>query len=101
MACSPAATVPPNIARARQLLGAAPRVVEPKEEKVAAPDEPRVLPCPCPRCGARFPLVLLRPIPGSRHTPSYLQRLFPSAGCLRPPPRSRSCLLGPAQSSTA
>ncbi|MGA8944320.1 MAG: tyrosine-type recombinase/integrase, partial [Pseudolabrys sp.] len=30
-----------------------------------------------------------------------LQRLFRSAGCLRSPPRSRSCLLGPAQSSTA
>jgi hypothetical protein len=36
-----------NITRARELLGARPRVVEPEEEKAAAADEPRVLPCPC------------------------------------------------------
>src|SRR5262249_13366327 len=35
-----------NIARARQLLGAAPCLVEHEEQKPAAPDEPRVLPCP-------------------------------------------------------
>ena len=46
-----------NIARARELLGAAPRIVEPEEEKAAAPDEPRVLPCPCPRCGGRMILI--------------------------------------------
>jgi len=46
-----------NIARARELLGAAPRVVEPEEEKAAAPDEPRVLPCPCPRCGGRMIVI--------------------------------------------
>ena len=45
-----------NIARARELLGAAPRVVEP-EENTAAPDEPRVLPCPCPRCGGRMIVI--------------------------------------------
>jgi hypothetical protein len=45
-----------NIARARELLGAAPRVVEP-EEKAAAPDEPRVLPCACPRCGGRMIII--------------------------------------------
>jgi Putative transposase len=44
-----------NIARARELLGAAPRVVE--EEKAAAPDEPHVLPCPCPRCGGRMIII--------------------------------------------
>jgi hypothetical protein len=44
-----------NIARARELLGAPPRVVE--QEKVAAPDEPRVLPCPCPRCGGRMIVI--------------------------------------------
>src|SRR5437588_201753 len=43
-----------NIARARELLGAAPRVVEPEEEKAAAPNEPRVLPCPCSHCGGRM-----------------------------------------------
>ena len=46
-----------NIARARELLGAAPRVVEPEQEKTAAPDEPRVLPCPCPRCGGRMIVI--------------------------------------------
>ena len=46
-----------NIARARELLGAAPPVVEPEEEKAAAPDELRVLPCPCPRCGGRMIVI--------------------------------------------
>jgi hypothetical protein len=46
-----------SIARARQLLAAEPRVVEPEEEKAAAPDEPRVLPCPCPRCGGRMIVI--------------------------------------------
>jgi hypothetical protein len=46
-----------NIARACQLLGAAPRVVELEEQKPATPDEPRVLPCPCPRCGGRMILI--------------------------------------------
>ena len=36
-----------NIARARELLGAVPRVAGPEEKKAATPDEPRVLPCPC------------------------------------------------------
>jgi Putative transposase/Transposase zinc-binding domain len=46
-----------NIARARELLGAAPRLAEPEEEKPAAPDEPRILPCPCPRCGGRMIVI--------------------------------------------
>jgi hypothetical protein len=46
-----------NIARARELLGAPPRVVEPEEQKAGAPDEPRVLPCPCPRCGGRMIVI--------------------------------------------
>ena len=41
-----------NIARARELLGAPPRMVEP-EEKTAVPDEP----CPCPRCGGRMIVI--------------------------------------------
>ena len=45
-----------NIARARELLAAVPPVVE-HEEKAAAPDEPRVLPCPCPRCGGRMIVI--------------------------------------------
>ena len=46
-----------NLARARELLGAAPRLVEPEQQKAAAPDEPRVLPCPCPRCGGRMIVI--------------------------------------------
>ena len=46
-----------NIARARQLLGAAPPVVENKEQEAPASDEPRVLPCPCPRCGGQMIVI--------------------------------------------
>jgi len=46
-----------SIARARELLGQLPRVMEPEEKKAAAPDEPRVAPCPCPRCGARMLVI--------------------------------------------
>jgi hypothetical protein len=46
-----------NLARARELLGAAPPVVEPEEQKAAAADEPPVLPCPCPRCGGRMIVI--------------------------------------------
>ena len=46
-----------NIARARELLGVAPPIVEDEERKPAAPDEPRVLPCPCPRCGGRMIVI--------------------------------------------
>jgi hypothetical protein len=46
-----------NIARARDLLGVAARTVEHEDHKAAAPDEPRVLPCPCPRCGGRMIVI--------------------------------------------
>jgi hypothetical protein len=46
-----------NLARARELLGAALRVVEHKQQKAAAADQPRVLPCPCPRCGGRMIVI--------------------------------------------
>src|SRR5262245_31937027 len=36
-----------NIPRARELLGAAPRIAEPEEHKPTAPGERRILPCPC------------------------------------------------------
>jgi hypothetical protein len=44
-----------SIARARELLGAAPRIVEPEEPKAPGGDEPRVL--PCPRCGGRMIVI--------------------------------------------
>jgi len=46
-----------NIARARELLDATPPVVEHEGQKAVAPDEPRVLPCPCPRCGGRMIVI--------------------------------------------
>src|SRR6516164_8591689 len=46
-----------NVARSRELLAAMPRVVEPEKEQAAAPDEPRMQPCPCPRCGARMIVI--------------------------------------------
>jgi len=47
-----------NIARALELLGAAhaSRAVEP-EQKTLPPDQPRVLPCPCPSCGGRMIVI--------------------------------------------
>ena len=46
-----------NVARSRELLAAMPRVVEPEKEQAAAPDEPRMQPCTCPRCGARMIII--------------------------------------------
>ena len=64
-----------NIARARELLGAVPRV-EPEVERTAAPDEPRVLPCPCPRCRGRM-IVIEVFAPGCE--PSYRPTPAPTA----------------------
>ena len=46
-----------SFARARELIGAVPGVVEPEQERAAPPDEPRVLTCPCPRCGGRMIVI--------------------------------------------
>jgi hypothetical protein len=45
-----------NIARARELLSVPPRVTE-LDEKNDAADDPRVLRCPCPRCGSRLIII--------------------------------------------
>jgi hypothetical protein len=61
-----------NIARARELLGAVPPIVETEQQKAAAPDEPRVLPCACPRCGGRMIVIEIFARgcqPGYRPTP--------------------------------
>ena len=46
-----------NIARARELIGAAPRVEPEEQDKPPALNEPRVLTCPCPRCGSRMLVI--------------------------------------------
>jgi hypothetical protein len=45
-----------DIARARELLNVPPPVKEADKEKPPA-DDPRVLPCPCPRCGGRMIII--------------------------------------------
>ena len=45
-----------NIARARELLNVPPPIKEANDEN-AATDDPRVLPCPCPRCGGRMIII--------------------------------------------
>jgi len=48
-----------SIATARALLNVAPPAADPQEQPDVAPDSPRVLPCPCPRCGARMIVIEL------------------------------------------
>jgi hypothetical protein len=62
-----------NIAKARAILNVAPPAAAPQEQPDIATDTPRVLPCPCPRCGARMIVIEVfargceprwRPMPG-------------------------------------
>jgi hypothetical protein len=46
-----------NIARARELLGAASPAKEPEPSAASSTDQPRVLPCPCPCCGGRMIII--------------------------------------------
>ena len=46
-----------NIATARALLNVAPPAADPQEPPDIATDTPRVLPCPCPRCGGRMIVI--------------------------------------------
>src|SRR5258708_24148995 len=46
-----------SIATARALLGVAQPVDDPQKPQDIAPGAPRVLPCPCPRCGARMIVI--------------------------------------------
>jgi hypothetical protein len=64
-----------NIATARALLNIAPPATDPQEQPDIATDTPRVLPCPCPRCGGRM-IVIETFAPGCeprwRPTPSRI-----------------------------
>ena len=46
-----------SIATARALLNVAQSAAEAQKQPDVAPDTPRVLPCPCPRCGARMIVI--------------------------------------------
>jgi len=46
-----------NIATARALLDVAPPAADPQEQPEIATDTLRVLPCPCPCCGARMIVI--------------------------------------------
>ena len=46
-----------NIAMVRALLNVAPPATDPQKQPDVAPDTPRVLPCPCPRCGAHMIVI--------------------------------------------
>src|SRR5215472_5394832 len=56
-----------SIVTARALLEVAPPAADPQEQPDVAPDPPRVLPCPCPRCGARM-IVIETFAPGCQPT---------------------------------
>jgi Putative transposase/Transposase zinc-binding domain len=47
----------PNIARARELLAIPPRVPEPETDAPSEPNQPRMLPKPCPCCGGRMIII--------------------------------------------
>jgi hypothetical protein len=46
-----------SIATARALLGVAEPAGVPQKPQDIPPDAPRVLPCPCPHCGARMIVI--------------------------------------------
>jgi hypothetical protein len=46
-----------SIATVRALLNVVPPAANPKEQPDVAPDNPHVLPCPCPCCGARMIVI--------------------------------------------
>jgi hypothetical protein len=46
-----------TIAKARAFLDVAPPAADPRPQSDIAPEAPRVLPCPCPRCGRRMIVI--------------------------------------------
>jgi len=42
---------------ARACLDVAPPAADPQQKPDVAPEAPRALPCPCPRCGARMIVI--------------------------------------------
>ncbi len=79
-----------SVATARALLGADPPAVETRKQPDVTPDAPRVLPCPCPRCGARIPIAL-----AAKPEPNF-PRLRASALFGRRPPVCEASLVMPA-----
>src|SRR5258707_2079489 len=55
-----------SIATARALLGVVPAAAQAQEQPDVAPDSPRVLAAPCPRCGA--PMIDIDVFPGASET---------------------------------
>jgi len=53
----PNATAPRNIAKGRALLNVVRLPATPQEQHGITTDTPRVLPCPCPRCGGRMIVI--------------------------------------------
>ena len=90
-----------SIATARALLNVAPPAADPQEQPDVAPDSPRVLPCPCPRCGARMIVIEVSRAAASRaggrhrlgstrHEPDLLSTLRLSRSDALAPRRRRS-----------
>jgi hypothetical protein len=46
-----------NIATPRACLDVAPPAADPQRKPDVAPEAPRALPCPCPRCGGRMIVI--------------------------------------------
>src|ERR1700752_1875829 len=46
-----------NIALARELLAMPPRVTKPETDAPSEPNQPRMLPTPCPSCGGRMIVI--------------------------------------------
>ena len=61
-----------SIATARALLAVAPPPADPQQQPDAAPDTPRVLACPCPRCGVVIEVFAPGCQPNSRPTPNMI-----------------------------
>ena len=58
-----------NIALARELLAIPPRVTKPETDAPSEPNQPRMLPTPCPCCGGR--MIILETFEPGRSPRTY------------------------------